>query len=833
MSIPRPTPDIQPFRTILLQIAALTALALGQPLLQLVKENPEFLSVHRSQGWDIVIFTAVLLLVVPAILAAVVAIVGKIGRRAGMLVQAAVLGGLLALTVLPILDRLPAIGGWLTLAAGAAIGLAFALGFVRSSFIRQNLAILALVVPIFMALFLGAAPIRGILLPPEAPAPMPGLQVEDPVVLIIFDELPTSSLMGPDGELDCQLFPAFCRLAEHSTWYRNATSISGATLRSVPAIMSGKLPQWRESPTLADHPENIFTLLAATHDISAMEVQTSLCPEDLARNHLPGLADRLELLLVDLFVLYQHIVVPEHWRIDLPPVADKWGNFLGTSEKGGVDNGSKRYANLAAFLSSIDAGDRPPLIVAHTLLPHSPFQFLPDGRYYNRKRAIPSNPDGTWRDDSEVIAHSYRRHLLQLVAVDHQLGRLLDRLEELDLFDAAAVVVTADHGISFKPGLHRRQYRPGNEADLMFAPLFIKAPGQTSGAIDDRFVQSLDIMPTLASALGIELPWECAGVDLLSEPVDRQDLLFMDQDARQERQFGIEIRRDLDANVAWKHALFGTQGGPERLFTAYDPGGVLGRAVADLPVAPHPTFRGGIREFEKLDAVDLDSRFVPAEINGMVEGYSGDERLVLALAVNGTIVGASRTYLDRPRAGVRRWQITVSPDVFRDGANEAELFLVDKAAPGTQLLRVPMVTPLSGEATLLGTNLGGTNAERVIESGLFGSHDWGDHVVRWTDGKGRWTIPIRPDEVPRLLELGIVSSGPPGAELTVNVNGSPLLKLVLPSGDWETSLPLDNADIGGDLTVELESTVFVPAKVNPESNDRRKLGVAVRKLVVR
>ena len=39
----------------------------------------------------------------------------------------------------------------------------------------------------------------------------------------------------------------------------------------------------------------------------------------------------------------------------------------------------------------------------------------------------------------------------------------------------------------------------------MSVPLFIKLPGQTEGRIDDRNVESVDILPTIADVLGISI----------------------------------------------------------------------------------------------------------------------------------------------------------------------------------------------------------------------------------------------------------------------------------------------------------------------------------------
>ena len=42
-----------------------------------------------------------------------------------------------------------------------------------------------------------------------------------------------------------------------------------------------------------------------------------------------------------------------------------------------------------------------------------------------------------------------QRHLLQAGYTDRLVGQILEQLEEVDLYDDAAVVVTADHGIAF------------------------------------------------------------------------------------------------------------------------------------------------------------------------------------------------------------------------------------------------------------------------------------------------------------------------------------------------------------------------------------------------
>ena len=114
---------------------------------------------------------------------------------------------------------------------------------------------------LFLGLFLLASPSSRLLSADDAGAARGvSIGVEAPVVFVVLDEVPLASLMSPDGSIDRTRFPSFARLAESSTWYRNATSISPFTHDSVPALLTSKDPKKGGLPTSADHPDNLFTL---------------------------------------------------------------------------------------------------------------------------------------------------------------------------------------------------------------------------------------------------------------------------------------------------------------------------------------------------------------------------------------------------------------------------------------------------------------------------------------------------------------------------------------------------------------------------------------------
>jgi hypothetical protein len=65
------------------------------------------------------------------------------------------------------------------------------------------------------------------------------------VVVVIFDEFPSTSLLGSNHHIDAVRYPNFAALARGSTWFRNATSVSDTTFAAVPSILDGRLHSWK------------------------------------------------------------------------------------------------------------------------------------------------------------------------------------------------------------------------------------------------------------------------------------------------------------------------------------------------------------------------------------------------------------------------------------------------------------------------------------------------------------------------------------------------------------------------------------------------------------
>jgi arylsulfatase A-like enzyme/Flp pilus assembly protein TadD len=104
----------------------------------------------------------------------------------------------------------------------------------------------------------------------------------------------------------------------------------------------------------------------------------------------------------------------------------------------------------------------------------------------------------------------------EIAAADRIVGRLLDHLRELDLYDRALVVLLSDHGEGLGDhGIEEHGLLLYREA--LQVPLLLKLPdGVLGGETVDDPVQLVDLVPTLARLLGVEAPADLPGRSLLA-----------------------------------------------------------------------------------------------------------------------------------------------------------------------------------------------------------------------------------------------------------------------------------------------------------------------------
>lgn len=214
--------------------------------------------------------------------------------------------------------------------------------------------------------------------------------------------------------------------------------------------------------------------------------------------------------------------------------------------------------NSIELLDAFKQADEPFFIWHNTWGPHSPY-YVPqeyydlykdveipewpnydwkaDGGHASNVKRHPRADQLTWEDWEEAIRYYYAFTTL----IDHQIGRLLDHLEETGLADNTIIIFAADHGetLGSHGGLTDKGWHHFEEIQRI--PMIIKTPEKHS-SVSNEFVSLVDIYPTILEMAGAKLP---------ERPVHGESLVPL-----------IENRK-----IKWRDAVFVEFGGVNNLST--------------------------------------------------------------------------------------------------------------------------------------------------------------------------------------------------------------------------------------------------------------------------
>ncbi len=342
----------------------------------------------------------------------------------------------------------------------------------------------------------------------------------------------------------------------------------------------------------------------------------------------------------------------------------------------------ERFRTLMERLDD-DPQEEQALYFLHMLLPHVPYQYLPSGNVYP-----PPDPEigrlptqDTWGVASAPVETGRQRHLLQLAYADSLIGDLVQELKDQGIYDDALVVLTADHGISFQAdaairGIEGQALTAELAADVAWVPLFVKEPGQTDGDVSDANVLTIDVLPTIADVLDIEIPFQVDGRSALGAPraTDEKQLSLSDVTPD-----GVTVLDPVDLPASARALMLERTvasflpavGDPWRWWRLGPAPELVGVPVGDLPAG----------RLTRLDAVLLDpsayedvpaAGVLPALVRGRVPVAAAETPL--AVAVNGVVAATSRSYVEGTDMS---FGVMVDESLLRAGPNEITVYAIE------------------------------------------------------------------------------------------------------------------------------------------------------------
>ena len=171
-------------------------------------------------------------------------------------------------------------------------------------------------------------------------------------------------------------------------------------------------------------------------------------------------------------------------------------------------------------ISFIEKNRKQPFFLFFSIyLPHLPWGAITDAdkaHYADKNLALPE----TDAIDRQQLLDLTRLYYANITCADRNMGRVLDRLDELQLADNTIVIFIGDNG--FMVGQHdllgkgnarfihrderAKLRRPNMFDDSVLVPFIVRWPGVVkAGTFSKSLVSTLDVLPTVAEVAGISV----------------------------------------------------------------------------------------------------------------------------------------------------------------------------------------------------------------------------------------------------------------------------------------------------------------------------------------
>lgn len=348
-------------------------------------------------------------------------------------------------------------------------------------------------------------------------------------ITVLFDTLNLRYLECYGGSL--METPNFRRLAEHTVTFDNHHVGSLPCMPARRDMMTGRLNFMHRSWGPLEPFDVTFPKVMAEQGVYSHMVTDHYHYWEVGGAGYLNAYSSFEILRGQEGDQWKGVVAPplDEWRKAYHPA--QYGEAAGDIRRHNITNRgyirdegefpSTRCFDLGLEFIDTNKGADDWFLQIETFDPHEPFH-APD----RHRDAFPRDWSGGVRDwppydrlgDDADEADELRRNYMALLAhCDAQLGRLLDRMDALDLWKDTMLIVTTDHGYLMGEHDWWAKNRMPAYREIEHIPLFIHHPGraQKAGTRADALTQTIDLMPTLLDAFDCPVPDAVRGQSLL------------------------------------------------------------------------------------------------------------------------------------------------------------------------------------------------------------------------------------------------------------------------------------------------------------------------------
>jgi len=175
-----------------------------------------------------------------------------------------------------------------------------------------------------------------------------------------------------------------------------------------------------------------------------------------------------------------------------------------------------------SFIEKQAAAERPFFCYVPYNTPHSPMQAPEEFAKQYMDRELPGRWQGGKRGGSEHTLAAYA----MCANIDHNVGRVLDKLDELEIVENTIVIYFSDNGPNgwrFNGGM--RGIKGSTDEGGVRSPLLIRWPGHIPAAAKiHQIAGAIDLLPTLADLSGVSLAPSNRERNASAKPLDGRSL---------------------------------------------------------------------------------------------------------------------------------------------------------------------------------------------------------------------------------------------------------------------------------------------------------------------